>query len=64
MHDRDMSEEGDNWFFEEPYSEDEYFDECTPCKVKGCIMPGAHFSSDCMTAEDAENYYSHMEGYW
>lgn len=35
---------------------DEYFGEFEVCWTKDCIMPGAHFESECHTAEDVENH--------
>ena len=31
------------------------------CHTPGCIMTGAHFESECHTAEDLEEYYEELE---
>lgn len=36
--------------------QDEYFSELANCHTTDCIMIGAHFSSECHTAEDLESY--------
>lgn len=41
-------------------SEDTYFGEIETCNTKGCVVCGAHFESECHTAEDAEIYYDEM----
>jgi hypothetical protein len=52
----------DDFFdLEDDQEDDEYFSEIQTCRTPGCIMPGAHFASECHTAEDVENYYRAME---
>lgn len=35
---------------------DEYFNELQTCHTAGCVIAGSHFSSECHTVEDLENY--------